>query len=219
MIDPQRAVADLVLDHSELASVLQRHHIDYCCHGDMPLAAACDKRKLDLTAIVGELERAINDGRGADGDVRALSNPALVAHIIARYHVPLRKNLPFLAGLAAKVARVHGEHNPRLKELAVQVAELADALDAHMDDEEARLFPAMSADDVPRVRALEDATRDEHAAVGELLELMRAASEDYRVPEWGCNSYRTLFRELERLETDVLRHVHLENHVLLSRFA
>jgi regulator of cell morphogenesis and NO signaling len=48
---------------------------------------------------------------------------------------------------------------------------------------------------------------------------MRTAAEDYSVPEWACDSYRTLFRELERLEADVHRHVHLENHVLLPRAA
>ncbi len=58
----------------------------------------------------------------------------------------------------------------------------------------------------------------EHREVGALLERMRAAAEDYRVPEWGCRSYRALFSELERLETDVLRHVHAENHVLKPRF-
>ena len=37
-------------------------------------------------------------------------------------------------------------------------------------------------------------------------------------PEWGCSSYRVLMSELEALEGDVLRHVHLENHVLMPRF-
>lgn len=48
---------------------------------------------------------------------------------------------------------------------------------------------------------------------------MRDAAEDYLIPDWACTSYRTLFAELERLEGDVLRHVHLENHVLMPRFA
>jgi regulator of cell morphogenesis and NO signaling len=38
-------------------------------------------------------------------------------------------------------------------------------------------------------------------------------------PEWACTSYRTLLSELAALEGDVLRHVHLENHVLMPRFA
>jgi regulator of cell morphogenesis and NO signaling len=225
MINPQKSVASLVLDHSECAAVLQRHRIDYCCRGEASLADACRARQLDLAALVAELERAVgerggddDERRSGDEDARTLSSPALIDHILSRYHAPLRKNLPFLTTLAARVARVHGEHNARLVELDAIVAQLAEAIEAHIDDEEATLFPAMR-DDRRALGALLDSTRDEHAAVGELLDRMRTASEDYAVPEWACNSYRTLFRELERLETDVLRHVHLENHVLLPRFA
>ena len=218
MIDPQKTVASLVLDHSECAAVLQRHRIDYCCRGDTTLAAACRDRRLDVDTVIGELECAIHQRRGDhDDDPRALSSQALLAFIVSRYHAPLRRTLPFVRTLAAKVARVHGEHNPHLRELDAVVEELAETLEAHIDDEEVRLFPALSQ---PRPDAgdLLKATRDEHAVVGELLGRMRTAADEYAVPDWACNSYRSLFRELERLESDVLRHVHLENHVLLPRF-
>lgn len=158
---------------------------------------------------------------GSVDDPRALATPALVAHIVAHYHAPLRKSLPFLRALAAKVARVHGDHNPRLVELGEIVVELAEILEPHLDDEEQTLFPTLAADDPDRSRAaaLLGSMRQEHAVVGELLGRMRSAAEGYTVPDWACNSYRTLFRELEGLEGDVLRHVHLENHVLLPRFA
>ena len=218
MINPQKSVASLVLDHSECAAVLQRHRIDYCCRGDATLAAACRDRRLDVGVVINELERAISERRADDDDdPRELSSPALLALIVSRYHAPLRRTLPFIRTLAAKVGGVHGEHNPRLIELDEIVAELAETLEAHIDDEEARLFPALAH---PRlgVGDLLLATRDEHSMVGELLGRMRTAADEYAVPDWACNSYRTLFRELERLETDVLRHVHLENHVLLPRF-
>ena len=221
MIDPQQTVSNVVLDHSECAPIFQRHRIDYCCRGGVTLAAACRDRGLDVGAVVTELERAVAERRGEAGDdPRVLSNAALVAHIVSRYHAPLRRTLPFVHGLSAKVARVHGEHNPRLPGLADVVAELGDALGPHIDDEEATLFPAVTAarPDLDAVRAELATMREEHLAVGALLEQMRAACEDYAVPEWACTSYRTLFRELEQLETDVLRHVHLENHVLLPRF-
>ncbi len=67
-------------------------------------------------------------------------------------------------------------------------------------------------------RELDD-MNEEHLAVGTLLETMRNATEDYLLPDWACNSYRTLFSELSQLEGDVLTHVHLENHVLRPRFA
>ena len=220
MIDPQKSVASLVLDHSECAAVLQLHRIDYCCGGEQSLTAACHDRRLDVGVVLSELESAIGERRADEEDARTLSSPALIEHILSRYHAPLRKTLPTVRVLAAKVARVHGDHNPRLIELEQLVAELAETLAAHIDDEEASLFPALTKAEPDRsVGRMLETMRDEHAGVGALLGRMRAAAEDYVVPDWACSSYRTLFRELERLETDVLRHVHLENHVLLPRFA
>jgi len=186
MIDQQQSVASLVLDHSECAAVLQRHRIDYCCHGEATLAAACRDRRVDVGVVVEELERAIRERQVVDEDARALATPALLAHIVSRYHAPLRRSLPFLRTLAAKVARVHGDHNPRLIGLDEIVAELGEILEAHIDDEEKTLFPALTADepDRPRLAALLSAMRDDHAAVGELLGRMRTA---------------TLFRELAEL--------------------
>lgn len=221
MIDPQQSVGDLVLDHPECASVLQRHRIDYCCGGHLTLAAACVKRGLDISAVSGALEHAVHERRGDEVDGRALSNPALIAHILVRYHTPLRETLPFVRTLAAKVARVHGEHDRRLVELHGIIAELADTLEAHIDDEETSLFPSLKRGEAHPIEAghLSRTIRDEHQVVGRLVGRMRRATEEYAVPDWACNSYRVLFGELERLETDVLRHVHLENHVLLPRFA
>jgi regulator of cell morphogenesis and NO signaling len=62
------------------------------------------------------------------------------------------------------------------------------------------------------------AMRHEHEAVGALLWQLRSAAASYVAPDWACNSYRTLMKELEVLEDDTLTHVHIENHVLLPRF-
>ncbi len=58
----------------------------------------------------------------------------------------------------------------------------------------------------------------DHLAVGDLLARMRTLTGGFTTPEWGCNTYRVLMTELDALEADILRHVHLENHVLAPRF-
>jgi regulator of cell morphogenesis and NO signaling len=222
MLDTRQTVARIVLDHSECAPVFQRHRIDFCCRGEMTVEAACEERRVDIDAIRDELERAIAERRGEPStDPRAMSTAALVAHIVTRHHAYLRKTLPFVQPLAAKVARVHGDHNPRLRELQGIVDELTSALLPHLDAEEQVLFPMMMMREREEERLSRElwAMRDDHLAVGRLLERMRDATESYAVPEWACGSYRTLFAELAKLEDDVLRHVHVENHVLLPRFA
>ncbi len=221
MIDSQQTVASLVLDHSECAAVFKRHRIDFCCRGDVSIAATCAEKGLDTGALVDELSRAIAERKGDGSDPRGLSTPALVGHIVSKHHEYLRNALPFVAQLAAKVSRVHGDHDPRLRELDASVVRLVGALLPHLDVEEETLFPAMLAKQPDRALLSRElgSMQEEHLAVGALLEKMRTVTDGYGLPEWACNSYRTLFKELEQLEGDVHTHIHLENHVLRPRFA
>ena len=221
MLDESLPVAELVLEHPELAPVLQRHHIDSCCRGDVPLAEAARTRGLDLSALRTELTEALGGPGTGELDPRCLSTTALVAHIVERYHEPLRRSLPYLLSLAQKVAGVHGTREPRFGELAVIVEELADELTSHLDEEETTLFPLLLAG-TPQGVDLEDALREtlsEHLALALLLDRIRAATDDHHVPEWACTSVTTLMRKLHEMEGELLRHVHLENHVLALRFA
>ena len=54
----------------------------------------------------------------------------------------------------------------------------------------------------------------EHDRAGELLALLRAVTDGYRVPADGCASYRSLYERLAALELDTHVHIHKENHVL-----
>ncbi len=221
MLDPQRTVASVVFDHSECAAVFQRHRIDYCCRGNLSITEACERLAIAPDLLLAELAEAIAcRGPADDVDVRTLPTSALVDRIVARHHTYLRKTLPFVGGLAEKVARVHGDREPRLREVAALVRQLSDVLLPHLDVEERGLFRYVLAEplDVTLVRAELTTMREDHLAVGELLGRLREATADYAPPQWACNSYRTLLTELETLEGDVLVHVHLENHELLPRF-
>lgn len=222
MLNQHQTVANVVLDHSECAEVFQRYRIDFCCRGDMTIEAAAKQKGLGTGALVEELSRAIAERRGErPSDPRELSTPRLVAHIVSKHHEYLRRTLPFVRALATKVSGVHGEHNPKLRELAAVVNELGTTLLPHLDAEEQNLFPALSVKEMDHALVAKelDSMVEEHHVVAELLERARAAADDFSVPEWGCNSYRTLFSELKQLERDVFAHVHLENHVLRPRFA
>ena len=221
MIDRKQAVADLVLEHSECAAIFQRNRIDFCCQGERSIEEAAEKRGLDMDTLVAELEAAIAARKGAGGfDPRALTTAQLVGHIVSRHHEYLRDALPFVRKLSTKVSRVHGEHDPRLVELDAIVAALDAALIPHLDEEENNLFPALTAEEVDAELASKElaSMHEEHLEVGALLEKMRNTTQDFATPDWACNSYRTLFSELEQLEGDVLTHVHLETHVLMPRF-
>jgi regulator of cell morphogenesis and NO signaling len=221
-IDARTSLAQIVLAHPATAHVLQAQGLDYCCRGDVPLAEACAAKGLDAGALLASLEAVIAARAGApEADLRQLTTGELIEHIVDRHHGYLRQVLPPLRPLADKVARVHGEHNPRLVPLARTFHAIADALEPHLEQEEQVLFPALvgAVPDGGVIARELAAMHQDHLAVGTLLGELRAHADGFTTPEWGCTSYRTLMAELENLEGDVLRHVHLENHVLMPRFA
>jgi len=220
-IDHRSTVARIVTEYAIAARVFQKHGVDYCCHGDVTVPEACAEQRLDPEALFAELEAVVATGNAEpDGDPRSLSTAALVARIIDRHHGYLRKALPYIGPIVTKVADVHGGRDPRLPQLRDAFFELAASLVPHLDEEEDVLFPALMSrrPDAGVLQSEMERMHRDHLAVGALLRRIRSLTDGFQTPEWGCNTYRVLLSELDALEADVLRHVHLENHVLAPRF-
>jgi regulator of cell morphogenesis and NO signaling len=49
------------------------------------------------------------------------------------------------------------------------------------------------------------------------LDLFHELTNDYRLPEDACGSYKYLFEKLKEFEDDLLLHVHLENNILFPK--
>lgn len=220
MLDPKTSVATLVLDHSECAVVFARRRIDYCCKGQRPLVDACKDQGLDVVAVVAELETAIarRHRDAAAADPRTMTTRDVITRLIAPHHQYLHRSMPFIQSLAAKVARVHGNRERSLGDVAALVDRFVGAMEPHLEEEENELFPALIGGRVSEAAPMLRDMRREHEQVGVLLADLRTAAAEYVTPEWACTSYRTLMSELAVLESDTLAHVHLENHVLLPRY-
>lgn len=219
MLSIDTTIAELVLDHSECAAVFDRYRLDYCCKGARSLRVACEERHIDAVKVLADCELAIvRRAKKIQVDPRTLTTKDLITTVIAGHHRYLHRTLPFLQVLAQRVARAHGERQPGLRGLAHHVDVLTTLLFAHLQDEEQNLFPALLSNETELARPILEKMREEHSEVGVLLDGLRSLSDDYTCPSWGCNRYRTLVAELANLEADTLRHVHVENHVLLPRF-
>jgi regulator of cell morphogenesis and NO signaling len=221
-IDLSHSVARIVLDHPEAAGVFQTHRIDFCCHGDQALSEACDRAGADPGEVQQALEQALARTAGPpDTDFRSVSVAALIGYITERHHGWLRGALPRISSMAAKVSYVHGPRNASLADLHQAVVDLSADILPHLDREEGLLFPALLSPGVERDYVQEQLGQmvEEHEQVGRALTRIHHLAQGYVVPDWGCGTYRALFRELHDMEGDLLRHVHLENHVLMPRFA
>lgn len=223
LLNPELTIAKIVLDQPECAAVFQKYRIDYCCQGNISVEEAATRYEVDLDSLITALTQAIEARAGEHGNAdnpQKLPPTPMIAYIISTHHQYLREILPVVIELSNKVTRVHGKQNEKLYDLDKIVDKLASALLEHLDEEEQILFPTlMSRSPDRKVLEKEFASMDEeHKAVGLLLEQMRDATENYALPEWACASYRTLFAELEAIEGDTLRHVHLETHALMPHF-
>ena len=220
---PSTLVADVVLEHPECALVFRAHKIDFCCGGRIPLTEAAAQRGLTVDALTKELDSAVASRIAPPPtDLRSLDTPALLEHIKSRHHAYLRRTLPVLVEMSAKVGRVHGDHDPALRTVATIVDKLARELLAPLDREEKVIFPyfmSFHATKViaPALQAELDEMQNEHLAVGAALSELRSLTRDYIVPSWACATYRTMLSELANCETDTHLHVHLENNVLVQR--
>lgn len=215
----ERTVGALVAERPGRSRIFQALGIDFCCKGGRTLRAACEQRGVPLDAVLAEIESE------AAGRPEPESNPAelppadLAAYIVETHHDYLRRELPRLHAMAERVAQVHGEHTPSLVEVLEVFHGLFLELDSHLRKEEQILFPAIAAAsageaapwtfDDPVARMLE-----EHDDAGEALARLRELTAGYQPPAEACNTWRALFSGLEELETDLHRHIHLENHVL-----
>ena len=51
-------VNEIITLHPEAVAVFQRHGIDSCCGGGLPLTEAARRHRLDFIALLAELEQA-----------------------------------------------------------------------------------------------------------------------------------------------------------------
>lgn len=226
-IDALQTVGELVTAKPARARVFEHHRIDYCCGGKIPLAEACERRGADLDIVLADLaslDQSADDSTEADWFTMPLDQ--LIHNIITVHHDHLREELPRLAMLTAKVARVHGDRFDFLFQIDRVFAGLHAELVSHMQKEEGVLFPWIRAleagEGMPDLPA--DAISSpiacmeaEHDDAGAALQSLHDLTDGYSPPPEACNSWRVLFAGLDALETDMHLHIHKENNILFPR--
>ena len=232
VIDSTKTVRELAVEFPSAARVFEAMRIDYCCGGAKSLAAACAAADVAVEAVTQSLEQA-EQARTASAeftDWAAATLSELTAHIVAKHHLFTRQEIERLDPLLAKVCSVHEARHPELPRIMAVFKELAAELTAHMQKEEAVLFPYIEQMEdtanrnqplaVPFFGAVHNPIRMmmlEHDGAGEMLKRIRRLSRDFTAPDGACPSYRTLYQALEAFEQDLHRHIHLENNILFPR--
>lgn len=213
----ERTVGDIAATLPGATAVFRKFKIDFCCNGDLALAAAAQRRGVDPVAVERALD-ALNAG-GATAAPTAMGSDDLIDHIQARYHEAHRRDLSELIALSRKVEAVHREHPKVPAGLSDTLRQMQNELEQHMAREETTLFPAMRKRTNGELDVTIGELRHEHDDQGVLLRRLESLTDDFTLPEGACRSWQALYVGTAQLAEDLMEHIHLENNVLFPRFA
>ena len=227
-IDLESTVGQLVRELPARSRVFEQLKIDYCCGGKISLRDACRRRQISPEEVLKKLDACQPQSPADVGpvDADAMDLTELADHVEQTHHAYLKRELPRLDFMTEKVARVHGEHEPRLHDVRRAFVAFREEVEPHMLKEERVLFPMIreleASSGVPDFHCGSLANpinqmEHEHDQAGDALEIMRTATDDFTPPSWACNTYRAMLDALEELEQDMHQHVHKENNVMFPK--
>jgi len=231
-IDLQTNVGDVVSAQIGGIEVFETFGIDYCCGGQSTLMAACEAAGADPAEVVAALVRsdaaAADAGTADTTDWRTATLTELTNHIVATHHEFMKRELPRVDDLMAKVLNAHGGNHAELAEVAGVYAALRAEIADHLKKEEQMLFPMIQEMEITReaggshcgsVNNPIGVMEHEHDNAGEALRRLRELTSDYTTPADGCPTYQALMAGMAAMERDLHEHIHKENNILHPRAA
>ena len=223
----ETTVGELVARRPSRSRVFEKLGIDYCCGGKKPLSKACADKGIDAGTVLTTLLAAEEAAISAERDWTSASLDDLSRHIEQSHHAYLKRELPRLEAIVHRVAAVHGDHHPWLREFERVYTRFAAEMAAHMMKEERVLFPLIrrleSGEPEPAANCGEDVgesirvMEDEHDDAARSLARMRELSAGFTPPADACNTFRAMLDGLGELEAETRRHVHKENNILFPK--
>lgn len=218
----QVLVRDVLMHLPGAPRAFERHRVDYCCHGALPLSEASARVGANVDAVIASLheEAARPDAEPAWGDAwETMPLEDVVRHLRVEVHPGARRGVDALR----KRARELGDDDAPL---ARAILTLCDELGAHLDFEERHVFPYIveleQTGEAPP--ALFDSIAEparmlvhEHEASDRVLDTLRTLTHGYEAPTGASDATRTLYAALAEYDKALVRHMHLEGNVLLPR--
>lgn len=211
------------------ADAMKKMGIDFCCGGNKTVRQAAIEAgitKDELDKVLTESEHVIVAVTNAYDKWEA---DFLADYIFNQHHKYFYESREAILQLVLKVREVHGKNHPELIRLGELIDKLFNDLKTHFYKEEKVLFPYIK----ELVIYKKDGTRPsnpitiakgplammhmEHETAGDILKTMSSVTNDYRVPDDACNSFRWLYVKLKELENDLHQHIHLENNILFPK--
>lgn len=150
-------------------------------------------------------------------DVTQLDTSALIDYILRRYHQVHREQFVELIELATRVEVVHVEDPQAPVGLARQLHLMQSELEDHMQKEEQILFPMLMRQSGFSPAGPIHVMREDHKAHEQEIDKLLLLTDNLKLPNDACGSWRSLYSGLRILIDDLHAHIELENEVLFPR--
>lgn len=225
----EKKVGDLVKENIKTAHVFKKYGIDFCCGGGITIERACRKENVVFEDLASDLMK-LNEASATDQRYDKWELDFLIDYIVNTHHAYVEEAMPMILSYAQKVASVHGHAHPPVIEIYKLFTDVVNELAPHMKKEELILFPfikkmtkAKSAHTVLEagrfgtVQSPISMMESEHELAGNILKQIAKLSNNYTIPEWGCNTFKALYAKLDEFEQDLHLHIHLENNILFPK--
>lgn len=225
-----QTIKEIVTQNFRTASVFEKYSLDFCCKGGVTIHDACREKQIDPSTVITDL-LALNTAEDASSQrFNQWDTDFLATYIIENHHAYVRQAIPALLAHTQKVAAVHGERHPEMKQVGNLFGVVANEMISHMHKEEHILFPyivslartakekrSTSGSPFGSIRNPIHMMEQEHESAGSLMYEIRELTNNYAIPGDACTTYRVTLKELQEFEHDLHQHVHLENNILFPK--
>lgn len=228
-INANTLISDIVSENYKTAEIFKFYNIDFCCNGNRSLKEVSEKKQLDLTKLIFNINKThINNP--LDEDYQDWELDFLSDYIYQKHHTYIEKRSPEILAYLNKICSVHGKKHPELIEIAHLFKGAVEDLTIHMKKEELILFPyikklakahrseeELNAPSFNTISNPINIMHDDHDNEGERFRKISKLTNNYTLPEDACNTYKITFSLLKDFEEDLHKHIHLENNILFKR--
>lgn len=223
-------IGELVAEDYRTASVFKKYSIDFCCQGNRTIQEACDRKNIDTTKVIEDLDALMQAKSASATDYQSWPLDLLADYIEKKHHRYIQEKTLEIQPYLDKICKVHGKHHPELFEIKEEFNASASELAAHMKKEEQIVFPfirkmmnakqdnaAVDAAHFGTIKNPIQMMMDEHTLEGNRFMKIKALSNNFMPPQDACNTYRVSFAFLNEFEQDLHLHIHLENNILFPK--
>ncbi len=219
-------IGEIVNAFPKSAEIFKQYRVDFCCGGSRPLSEAIKEQNINESELLNKINSAYESYEASSKDKNWVEAPTseIIEQILNKHHAYLWSELPKISKLSTTILRVHGPHYPELSKVHKLFNTLKMELEDHLTKEETIQYPAIkeyektkSLNDLKKAVDIINDLESEHTNAGDILKELRTITNDFTMPEGGCETFELTYQKFHEMESDIFQHIHLENNILFPR--